>query len=1508
MKFNTYFNIFILFFIFSFSESFAQDFYMEDGETVTTNSGFFYDPGPPDSSIQEGSFVYTICPDGDLYTTIEFIDFFNIGPTHLKIYDGENTLADLLYDFTQQGEVLIPDLNSVYSGTDANSSGCLTFEFDSPFSNDEIQGWKAIIGTRPQCITDAPEIVSFTGGVNVQNDPNYPDDIDYLVYFNEDFTIETSSHFQDNYAQENAHYNWDFGNGTGEGAEVTYRYSELCDFVITLDLEDGYNCQQRENLTLTVRVVLNPNNSPGSVNLDAGDNIRLCEEPGTPMTVDLSATYMDVKEATSYEVINISDEFPSNTPYIFDACYPSDTEVFTELDGDDDWSQAFQLAYEVNFFGNCYDDIIITDNGAVSFDIAGVVPGGRYTPGGYADFSYNEGIPTDAGGINAPYVNSIFGVLQDLHPYSGNNPADQSINYGFIESEDGKSDRFVFNIYNTSQYSCNTQHQTSQIILYQTTNVIEVYIKNKDECSFNNGSSIVGIQNKTGDVAFVPPGRNAGPESPWSTQEEAWRFVPDGGNSITTFKWYDEDGYVVSNSENYNPTVTENTYFTAEVTYDDGCSNVTTITDRIDVLYESDIEIEFAEDTFYPCDGEDLMLEIITTENNSVPVYYTWFKDGVEIAGTNPESRYLNVSESGTYSVIAEGGNCVLEESVEVSYLNEIDADNPEDIILCNYNETTYDLRGIGGFNNLTGFVVKYYGLYDSETGDLSDEITEPEDYSLENADVHEIFVELSNQVNTDCTNIASFVIYEYDVDINPTGYVAEDICIDESSTETIDLTSEGNNTSNALNDQDSSNYTVTYYGKDPLYFPDAIIDDPSNYTIDTNSHLGPNTIWITVHNNDYPDCYAVASFSFNVSLEPTITSNDVVIESCEGSIINLTNYDSSFNNNSTNMAVTVSYYLSEEDFDNNNPINPADEYEFTPDADGSQTLYVAIKNDNSSCISDLKSFEIVNQTPSIENVNDLTQCGDFTLSQTFDLTQNEVEIIGLQSGTYNFTYYLTVNEAETATDSITGLGLDKTAFSPSNAEQDIYFRIEDLTNDSCFNTGSFALIINDVEAIAPSDLEACIDPVSGVAIYDLTLRQDEVLGNDQTLDNYEVNYYDANMDLIGNPTEFETSTEQIITVEVVSQNDLNCSETARLQLVITPQPVASVPPILEVCVNYDLGDSEIDLTQQDESINADGGDEVVYYNSIDAFNNDNRIEDPSAYALPQGQTQIYAAVVNNGSNCRSDMVSFEIDNVLPNVDISNFDGRTVCIDENGNLIVTENSPPVIETGMSEVDYDFVWQLNGTTIPGETSASIVAEQPGTYTVIVTNGLSNIACDNTSSAEILETGQIDFDLEVLTDNFQNNEHSIGVIFTLIGLGDYEVKLDYGEWFDLEEGQTQLIFNNLIGGEHTVIVRDKFGCGMVQKSITLIDFPEFFTPNADGYNDTWNITSIDQADAEINIFDRYGKHIYTTTPTDEGWDGTYKGELLPANDYWFTIKYKEPRTDQVKTFKSHFTLKR
>ncbi|WP_394908110.1 T9SS type B sorting domain-containing protein, partial [uncultured Mesonia sp.] len=77
------------------------------------------------------------------------------------------------------------------------------------------------------------------------------------------------------------------------------------------------------------------------------------------------------------------------------------------------------------------------------------------------------------------------------------------------------------------------------------------------------------------------------------------------------------------------------------------------------------------------------------------------------------------------------------------------------------------------------------------------------------------------------------------------------------------------------------------------------------------------------------------------------------------------------------------------------------------------------------------------------------------------------------------------------------------------------------------------------------------------------------------------------------------------------------------------------------------------------------------------------------------------------------------------------------------------------------------------------------------------------------------------------------------------------------------------------------RDKNGCGTTVREIAFIDYPKFFTPNEDGYNDTWNIIGLGEANigAKIFIFDRYGKLLKQLSPSGPGWDGTFNGKPMP-----------------------------
>ena len=133
--------------------------------------------------------------------------------------------------------------------------------------------------------------------------------------------------------------------------------------------------------------------------------------------------------------------------------------------------------------------------------------------------------------------------------------------------------------------------------------------------------------------------------------------------------------------------------------------------------------------------------------------------------------------------------------------------------------------------------------------------------------------------------------------------------------------------------------------------------------------------------------------------------------------------------------------------------------------------------------------------------------------------------------------------------------------------------------------------------------------------------------------------------------------------------------------------------------------------------------------------------------------------------------------------------------------------------------------------------------------------------------------------------------------------YEFSLDDGPW---QESGT---FTGVSAGDHVIRARDLNGCGIGVATVLVIDYPLFFTPNGDGYHDTWNITGIRGLnDAKIYIFDRYGKLLKQLNPAGEGWNGTYNGELMPSDDYWFSIYYVESGNEARKEFRAHFSLKR
>lgn len=153
------------------------------------------------------------------------------------------------------------------------------------------------------------------------------------------------------------------------------------------------------------------------------------------------------------------------------------------------------------------------------------------------------------------------------------------------------------------------------------------------------------------------------------------------------------------------------------------------------------------------------------------------------------------------------------------------------------------------------------------------------------------------------------------------------------------------------------------------------------------------------------------------------------------------------------------------------------------------------------------------------------------------------------------------------------------------------------------------------------------------------------------------------------------------------------------------------------------------------------------------------------------------------------------------------------------------------------------------------------------------------------------------------NEEFTEYQVLTIMTAIQ-GDYLYQLDSGV------PQNSPVFENITPGVHSITVYDGNGCAnpITRNDIIVINYPKFFTPNNDGYNDFWSIPDLfSYRDASLQIYDRYGKLLKILNLKNlEVWDGNFNGQPMPSADYWFVVQYRILDVD--KTFKSHFSIKR
>jgi gliding motility-associated-like protein len=81
--------------------------------------------------------------------------------------------------------------------------------------------------------------------------------------------------------------------------------------------------------------------------------------------------------------------------------------------------------------------------------------------------------------------------------------------------------------------------------------------------------------------------------------------------------------------------------------------------------------------------------------------------------------------------------------------------------------------------------------------------------------------------------------------------------------------------------------------------------------------------------------------------------------------------------------------------------------------------------------------------------------------------------------------------------------------------------------------------------------------------------------------------------------------------------------------------------------------------------------------------------------------------------------------------------------------------------------------------------------------------------------------------------------------------------------------------------------------VDNSCSALFVPSAFTPNGDARNDLFQVQGRGIQKLRLVILNKQGKIIFETNHIDQTWDGTYKGELLDADSYFYQANYTDAK---------------
>lgn len=382
---------------------------------------------------------------------------------------------------------------------------------------------------------------------------------------------------------------------------------------------------------------------------------------GTSCT-SISAQVPHIKQTNSYVITN-----PAYVPFAYTT--PGGT-VVSSIYIDDTWSPIINPGFNFCYYGSTYSSLLMGSNSAITFDISRAGNGSGYS------IAANGTIPSTT---YAPSM--IFGPYHDIDP--GLTSANKKIEW---RVEGAAPQRRFIGSYNDMPYfgsSCTAPRATHQMVLYEGTGVVEVYIHDKPFCTgWNGGRTILGMQDQTRTNAVAANGKNA---TVWGSagMDSCFRFIPSAGISRLKSAQLVVNGTVVANADtstlsagvlnlnfpNVCPTA-DSTAYVLRVTYNDCIGDPPqdiVFTDTVFVKRDIPPALALSK-TDANCTTNGT-ITATATGGGSAPKEYS-INGGTTYQTSNV---FTNVAP-GTYSIVVRnaGSSCSTTQPITVSFVNNL--------------------------------------------------------------------------------------------------------------------------------------------------------------------------------------------------------------------------------------------------------------------------------------------------------------------------------------------------------------------------------------------------------------------------------------------------------------------------------------------------------------------------------------------------------------------------------------------------------------------------------------------------------------------------------------------------------------------------------------------------------------------------------------------------------------------------------------------------------------------